>query len=74
MKAFRFRFYGIVCLIVLSLLAGNASLAQKDPGVRPGKPGAGTMLPGLSPIEQSMFSEGLSAPCSWKECATTAAT
>ena len=34
-------------------------LAQKDPGVRKGPPGAGQPLPGLTPIEQSMFSEGL---------------
>jgi hypothetical protein len=33
--------------------------AQKDPGVRQGAPGAGTMLNGLTPIEQAMFKEGL---------------
>lgn len=33
--------------------------AQKDPGVRQGPPGAGAPLKGLTPIEQSMFEEGL---------------
>ncbi len=34
-------------------------LAQKDPGVRKGPPGAGTPLKGLTPIELQMFNEGL---------------
>src|SRR5215831_6867147 len=33
--------------------------AQKDPGVRQGPPGAGAPLNGLTPIELSMFNEGL---------------
>ena len=33
--------------------------AQKDPGVRAGLPGAGTPLNGLTPIELSMFQEGM---------------
>ena len=33
--------------------------AQRDPGVRGGLPGAGTPLNGLTPIELSMFNEGL---------------
>ena len=45
---------------VLSGIGPTICLGQKDPGVRPGKPGVGTMLQGLTPIEQSMFSEGLS--------------
>ncbi len=44
-----------VLLIAVPVLC----FAQKDPGVRPGPPGAGTMLKGLSPIEQAMFNEGL---------------
>ena len=36
-----------------------ASLAQKDPGIRQGPPGAGGPLSGLTPIELSMFNEGL---------------
>src|SRR3974390_1702698 len=36
-----------------------ACLAQKDPGIRPGSPGAGGPLNGLTPIELSMFNEGL---------------
>jgi len=34
-------------------------LAQKDPGVRKGPANAGKPLPGLTPIELSMFNEGL---------------
>ena len=34
-------------------------LAQKDPGARQGPPGAGAPLNGLTPIELSMFQEGL---------------
>ena len=34
-------------------------VAQKDGGVRQGVPGAGTPLNGLTPIESSMFQEGL---------------
>jgi hypothetical protein len=49
-----------VPLTVLLFLAGSACFAQKDPGVRKGPPGAGTPLPGLTPIEKSMFDEGLS--------------
>jgi hypothetical protein len=33
--------------------------AQQDPGVRQGPPGAGAPLKGLTPIELSMFNEGL---------------
>src|SRR5689334_2144248 len=43
----------IVCLI------GPASFAQKDPGVRPGPPGAGEPIQGLSTNERTMFEEGL---------------
>jgi hypothetical protein len=36
-----------------------ACLAQKDPGIRQGPPGAGGALNGLTPVELSMFNEGL---------------
>jgi hypothetical protein len=51
------RLLGVAALL---LVAGSAIYAQKDPGVRQGAPGAGAPLKGLSPIELSMFSEGLS--------------
>ncbi len=44
---------------LLGLAAATAVLAQKDPGVRPGPPGAGTPFQALSPIELTMFNEGL---------------
>jgi hypothetical protein len=46
-------------LAALSLAVSSASLAQKDHGVRPGPPGAGAPINGLTPIELSMFQEGL---------------
>ena len=46
-------------LTLLLLLAASVCFAQKDPGVRKGTPGAGTPLRDLSPIEMSMFEEGL---------------
>ena len=42
-----------VCMVV------TPCLAQKDPGVRKGAAGGGNPLPGLTPIELSMFNEGL---------------
>jgi CxxC motif-containing protein (DUF1111 family) len=44
---------------VLLLAVSSACLAQKDPGVRKGPPGAGAPLKGLTPIELQMFNEGL---------------
>jgi CxxC motif-containing protein (DUF1111 family) len=44
---------------LLLLVVASSCFAQKDPGVRKGPPGAGSPLPGLSAIEQSMFDEGL---------------
>jgi cytochrome c553 len=44
---------------VLMLGAAAVGHAQKDPGMRAGAPGAGLPLKGLSPIELSMFNEGL---------------
>src|SRR6266481_5728796 len=40
------------------LLSGGLCAAQKDPGVRPGSPGAGGQLNGLTDIEKAMFKEG----------------
>lgn len=42
-----------ICMIVIPCLA------QRDPGVRKGSANAGDPLPGLTPIELSMFNEGL---------------
>lgn len=57
---FRFAQSVRVCVTAALMLAGaGLSLAQKDPGVRQGPPGAGTPLKGLTPIEMSMFNEGL---------------
>jgi Di-haem oxidoreductase, putative peroxidase len=44
---------------LLLLAASTVCLAQKDPGIRPGAPGAGTPIKGLTSIELSMFNEGL---------------
>ena len=44
---------------VLSLLAGSVCLAQKDPGVRGGHPGAGGPISGLQVNERALFVEGL---------------
>ena len=46
-------------LWAILVFVGSACFAQKDPGVRPGPPGAGAALNGLTPIELSMFNEGL---------------
>lgn len=46
-------------IAVLLLAVSSACLAQKDPGVRKGPPGAGAPLRGLTPIELQMFNEGL---------------
>jgi hypothetical protein len=45
--------------VILICVVGSACLAQKDPGVRLGPAGAGAPLNGLTPIELSMFNEGL---------------
>jgi hypothetical protein len=61
MKKANFRWIGQVRLAVVLVMfvAATTSFAQKDPGVRKGAPGAGSPLFGLTPIEQSMFIEGL---------------
>jgi hypothetical protein len=45
-------------IAVLFLAVSSPGLAQKDPGVRKGPPGAGTPLKGLTAIELQMFNEG----------------
>src|SRR5262249_28417356 len=47
------------CVLAILVLAGEVCLAQKDRGVRQGPPGAGKPIDGLTPIELSMFNEGL---------------
>jgi CxxC motif-containing protein (DUF1111 family) len=44
---------------MIVVYATVASFAQQDPGVRSGAPGAGNPLPGLTPVELSLFNEGL---------------
>lgn len=46
-------------LVFLVGIVVSPCLAQKDPGVRKGSPGGGNPLTGLTPIELSMFGEGL---------------
>lgn len=46
-------------IFAIFFAVSSVSLAQKDRGVRPGPPGAGTPIPGLKPNEQIMFDEGL---------------
>jgi len=48
-----------VTLIAVVLAISAACLAQKDPGLRAGLPGAGAPLNGFTPIELSMFQEGV---------------
>ena len=51
-----FRSFVVVGLLVLG---AGVCMAQKDPGMRQGPPGAGNPLTGLTPIELQMFLEGL---------------
>jgi hypothetical protein len=44
---------------LLFIATSLACFGQKDPGVRRGAPGAGAPLPGLMPVEQILFNEGL---------------
>jgi len=53
------RRFVLILTTFLILAVPNASMAQKDRGVRPGPAGAGNPLPGLTPIELQMFQEGL---------------
>jgi len=43
---------------IVSLAFAAACLAQKDPGVRGGPPGAGAPVPGLTANETALFTEG----------------
>jgi len=42
---------------ILMLVGASAAMAQRDPGLRAGAPGAGSPLPGLTPVEQGVFAE-----------------
>ncbi|HTT33376.1 MAG TPA: di-heme oxidoredictase family protein [Methylomirabilota bacterium] len=53
----RFPALFLILLLALTVFPMGA-FAQKDRGVRPGPPGAGAPLNGLTPIELSMFNEG----------------
>src|SRR5260370_25920467 len=46
-------------IAALLLFSSSVCFAQRDPGIRGGPPGAGKPLDGLTPIELSMFKEGL---------------
>jgi di-heme oxidoreductase (putative peroxidase) len=48
---------GLVC--ALDTTSAAAEPVPRDPGPRPGAPGAGQPLPGLTPIELQMFNEGM---------------
>lgn len=43
---------------IMAIAFASLCLAQKDPGVRGGPPGAGGPMPGLSPNELALFIEG----------------
>jgi hypothetical protein len=45
--------------MVFLLLISSVCLAQRDPGVRPGQPGAGAPLARLTPVESLLFNESL---------------
>src|SRR5215467_1828260 len=45
-------------LLIFPFLLANFGLAQKDPGVRGGSPGAGNPMPGLTANELALFYEG----------------
>ncbi len=48
-----------VCLMAALSLVSAVCHAQHDPGIRPGTPGAGKPLAGLTATEQSMFEEAV---------------
>jgi CxxC motif-containing protein (DUF1111 family) len=48
-----------ISLAALLLVGSSTCLAQHDPGLRGGPPGAGQPFQALTPIELSMFKEGL---------------
>src|SRR5215469_4952900 len=45
-------------ITILAFALSSFALAQKDPGVRPGPPGAGGPIPGLTANELALFFEG----------------
>jgi hypothetical protein len=49
----------VLASAVFVVLTPSVCLAQKDPGVRPGVPGGGAPLPGLTSVELDLFNEGL---------------
>src|SRR5437588_2774167 len=53
---YRWPLFERCAITVLSL--SSLCLAQKDPGVRGGPPGAGGPIPGLKPNELALFNEG----------------
>jgi hypothetical protein len=53
-----FQAKGAVVVLLLSLLVGAVAMAQTDPGVRGGAPGAGGPLAGISVQEQKFFENG----------------
>jgi len=56
----KIRLSGCIALVsfALTFVSVSTSLAQKDPGVRGGPPGAGGPLPGLTANELALFNEG----------------
>src|ERR1700682_5010811 len=48
-----------ISLAALLLVGSSTCLAQHDPGLRGGPPGAGQPFQALTPMELSMFKEGL---------------
>jgi cytochrome c553 len=53
------RLFRTVMTVLLILFASALCTAQRDPGVRAGSASAGAPLPGLTPVELAIFSEGL---------------
>ncbi len=60
MRLLRMGVWRVVASTLLLAMSCGWCLAQKDPGMRNGTPNAGAPLRGLTPIELSMFNEGLS--------------
>ena len=56
----KIRLSGCIALVsfALTFVSVSTSLAQKDPGVRGGPPGAGAPLRGLTTNELALFDEG----------------
>jgi CxxC motif-containing protein (DUF1111 family) len=54
----RFRGSRYALLTALIVVGSAVAIAQHDAGVRGGPPGGGAPLPGLTPVEMSIFKEG----------------